>query len=70
AVLALRCATSKQPFNMVKDPYYEIEVEMLRPGTVIPHPSTISWGISTVYSEAAKHVKEYFEVRNYFCGIN
>ncbi len=36
AILALRCATSHRPFQIVADPYYLKEVELLRPGTVVP----------------------------------
>ncbi|KDQ20120.1 hypothetical protein BOTBODRAFT_102100, partial [Botryobasidium botryosum FD-172 SS1] len=64
AVIALRCAMSKRPFNIVNDPYYKMEVELLRPGTIVPHPSTVSRDICAIYSEAAKHVREYFEVGN------
>ena len=40
-LIALRCATSRQPFNSVSDPFYACEVQMLCPGTKLPSPSTV-----------------------------
>lgn len=62
ALLALRCARSSRPSNSVLDEDYRMEVEMLRPGTVIPHPSTISRDINVIYLELSKHVRDYFKV--------
>ncbi|KDQ18441.1 hypothetical protein BOTBODRAFT_80592, partial [Botryobasidium botryosum FD-172 SS1] len=62
ALIALRCMVSKWPFSMVKDPLYLAEVELLRPGTVVPHPTTVSGDILKIYTESAKLVKSYFEV--------
>jgi len=47
----MRSATSNHPFNAVTDKYYKMEVEMLRPGTVIPHPTTVSQDIKHLYVE-------------------
>lgn len=66
AVIALRCAASHRPFEMYADPYYLQEVELLRPGTTIPKPPTISKDVKTIYEEASKHVKNYFKVWRYF----
>jgi hypothetical protein len=46
----------------VKDPFYVEEVEMLRPGTVLPSPSTVSRDVKDIYKASMSHVKEYFEV--------
>ncbi|KDQ07371.1 hypothetical protein BOTBODRAFT_79550, partial [Botryobasidium botryosum FD-172 SS1] len=63
ALIALRCAVSKRPFNMVKDRHYIAEVELLRPGMVVPHPSIVSSDICNIYTQSAEYVKSYFEVR-------
>ncbi|KAJ7060828.1 hypothetical protein C8F01DRAFT_988426 [Mycena amicta] len=62
AIVALRCASSHRPFNTVADPYYLEEVELLRPGTTVPAPITVSRDVQTLYREGAKNVKEYFKV--------
>ena len=41
AFIVLRCATSSQPINLVLDEDYQMEVEMLRPGTHLPHPMIV-----------------------------
>jgi len=64
ALIAARCAASKRPFNSVADPYYIQEVEMLRPGTKLPSPATVSWDLKSMYSVGAEVVREYFSVRN------
>jgi len=40
ALIALRCAKNTRPINSVLDEDYQREVEMLRPGTKLPHPMT------------------------------
>jgi hypothetical protein len=62
ALIALRCAKSHRPFNMVLDAEYAQEVEMLQPGTMIPHPITVSRDIRSIYIEMLKHVREFFGV--------
>lgn len=62
ALIALRCARSNRPFNIVCDEDYQLEVEMLRPGTVIPSPSTVSRDIRAIYLEMSKLVRAYFKV--------
>lgn len=62
ALIALRCAASRRPFNTVADPYYLQEVELLRPGTVVPNPRTVSRDVLAIYQKAAIGVKEYFSV--------
>lgn len=62
ALIAARCAVSQRPFNIVKDPYYVEEVKLLRPGTTLPSPKTISLDVRKVYERGANHVKTYFQV--------
>ncbi|KAH8110931.1 hypothetical protein DFH11DRAFT_1513749, partial [Phellopilus nigrolimitatus] len=62
ALIALRAAKSHRPFNFVTDPHYKLEVEMLRPGTIIPHPTTVSRDINTLYVGLSNYVKDYFTV--------
>jgi hypothetical protein len=50
----------------VLDEDYQAEVQMLRPGTEIPHPITISRDARTVYLELSKRVREYFVVNTNF----
>jgi len=69
ALIALRCAKSFRPFNMVRDKFYKMEVEMLRPGTHLPHPGTVSKDINHLYQELSKDVRAYFEVRSLLSGL-
>jgi len=62
ALIALRCAVSKRPFNSVSDPLYAQEVQMLRPGTKLPSPSTVSRDIAAMYEGGSNIVKRYFSV--------
>ncbi|KAF9004980.1 hypothetical protein BDQ17DRAFT_1240668, partial [Cyathus striatus] len=40
-LLVLQCADSMRPFNMVSDKFYQMQVQMLRPGTKLPSHDTI-----------------------------
>lgn len=62
ALIALRCAKSFRPFNMVSDQDYLLEVLLLRPGTKVPSPSTVSCDIRHIYEQMAIHVRNYFSV--------
>jgi len=62
ALIAMRCCVSKRPFNMVRDPHYAEEIRLLRPGTDIPSPATVSRDVNQVYTLGSKQVKEYFLV--------
>jgi len=64
ALLALRCARSNRPFNIVTDPDYQDEIMMLRLNTIIPNPSMVSRDLKLIYLEMSKHVRRYFEVRS------
>jgi hypothetical protein len=61
ALIALRCAKHHRPFNSVLDDDYQTEVQMLRPGTKIPHPMTVSRDVNAMYFEMSKHVRNYFQ---------
>ncbi|KAJ7450757.1 hypothetical protein FB451DRAFT_1051937, partial [Mycena latifolia] len=61
-IIAMRTATSHRPFNSVHDPYYLQEVELLRPGTVVPSATTVSKDVKLLYLELSKQVRAYFTV--------
>lgn len=61
-LIALRCAQNKRAFNSVADKLYQQEVELLRPGTMLPSPKTVSRDIQTIYASAAGGVREYLQV--------
>ncbi len=61
-LLALRCATNNRPFNIVNDQFYEIEVDMLRPGTKLPSANTLSRDTTLLYQEMSREVKNHFSV--------
>ncbi|KAJ7723015.1 hypothetical protein DFH07DRAFT_722484, partial [Mycena maculata] len=42
ALIALHCASSHRPFNTIRDPFYLEEIKLLRPGTSVPSPATVS----------------------------
>ena len=63
ALIALRCAKNHRPFNSVLDEDYQAEVNMLRPGTKLPHPVTVSRDIQAIYLDMSMHVHDYFQVR-------
>jgi hypothetical protein len=62
-LIAMRCAKSHCPMNSVADEDYWTEVEMLRPGTVLPHPSTVSRDMRSLYLTWSVLVQTYFAVR-------
>lgn len=64
-LIALRCARNSRPFNIVMDKDYHTEVQMLRPGTVIPKPKMVSNDINTMYIELSRHVQQYLMVSYY-----
>lgn len=65
ALIALRCAKSARPINMVTDEDYLAEVEMLRPGTVVPSTNTIQRDLMHIYTMASVFVANYFMVPFY-----
>ena len=62
ALIALRCAKSGRPINFVTDEDYIREVQMLRPGTIPPHPSTVQRDLLEIYEQTSIAVKSYFAV--------
>lgn len=62
ALIAMRCAVSKRPFHSVADPLYLAEVELLRPGTDVPHETTVSRDVRHIYEDGAVLVRDYFKV--------
>ena len=61
-LIAMRCAKNHRPFNFVLDEDYRAEIEMLRPGTILPGPQTVSRDIKSIYAEMSKNVQHYFKV--------
>jgi len=62
ALIALRCAKSGRPINFVADKDYIREVQMLHPGTIPPHPSTVQCDLLAIYEQTSIVVKNYFAV--------
>jgi hypothetical protein len=62
ALIALRCAKNHHPFNSVLDEDYQAEVDMLCPGTKLPHPATVSRDIQAIYLDMSRHICNYFQV--------
>ncbi|PPQ84415.1 hypothetical protein CVT26_006537 [Gymnopilus dilepis] len=60
ALIALRSAKYNRPVNMVTDEEYLQEVNMLRPGTIPPSPSTVARDLHKLYEEMSIDVKKYF----------
>jgi hypothetical protein len=65
ALIALRCAKSARPINMVLDEDYLAEVEMLRPGTISPSPNTVQRDLTHIYNMTSIYVMNYFMVHFY-----
>lgn len=68
-LIAARCASSRRPFNSVADPHYIQEVELLRPGTKLPSPATVSRDLNKMYEFGAGAVREYFSVSFSFHSV-
>jgi len=61
-LIAIRCAKQSRPINAILDEDYRHEVEMLRPGTRIPHPTTVQRDLIHIYEHASTWVMNYFLV--------
>ncbi|KAL1698216.1 hypothetical protein EV121DRAFT_218520 [Schizophyllum commune] len=61
-LIALRSAASHRPFHMVKDKFYEMEVQMLRPATILPSPQTISADLERLYIGLTNDLKKHLIV--------
>ena len=48
--------------NEILDDDYRTEVDMLRPGTVVPHPATIQRDLINIYIHMSTFVMNYFLV--------
>ncbi|EGN92942.1 hypothetical protein SERLA73DRAFT_28424, partial [Serpula lacrymans var. lacrymans S7.3] len=57
AIIAMWCAVSRRPFNSVMDPHYLAEVELLRPGTILPSPCIVSHDIQAIYAIISSKIK-------------
>jgi hypothetical protein len=62
ALIALRCAKHARPMNEILDDDYQTEVDMLRPGTVVPHPTIIQQDLINIYVHMSTFVMNYFLV--------
>jgi hypothetical protein len=61
-LIAIWCAANNCPYNMVTDLEYYQELNMLHPNTPIPHPSTVSKDIQTLYLTAAILFQQFLAV--------
>ena len=61
-LIAMRCAKQSRPINTVLDEDYLQEIQMLRPGTKIPHPTTVQRDLIHIYVHASTWVMNYFLV--------
>ncbi|KAJ7585604.1 hypothetical protein C8J56DRAFT_720457, partial [Mycena floridula] len=60
AICALRVATSKCPFASQDDPLYRMEIELLRPGTMVPSSDNVAHDVRKLYAGFAPYVQQYF----------
>ena len=68
-LIAMRCARNKRSFNSFADDLYRQEIELLRPGTSLPSPMTVSRDIQVIYASAVDGVKEYFKVGSTLAAV-
>jgi hypothetical protein len=69
ALIALRCAKHSRPINSILDDDYRTEVEMLRPGTVLPHSTTVQRDLVDIYIHMSTFVMNYFMVNFFLLSI-
>lgn len=62
ALIALCCAKHACPINEILDDDYRAEVDMLCPGTIVPHPTTIQRDLISIYIQMSTFVMNYFAV--------
>jgi hypothetical protein len=65
-MIALRATSNHRPMNSVTDAWYHQEVQMLRPGTPIPSPATVSNDIKNLYKHGSQFVAKYLVCLLYF----
>ncbi|KAF8987463.1 hypothetical protein BDQ17DRAFT_1548146 [Cyathus striatus] len=63
-LLVLQCADSMWPFNMVNDKFYQMQVQMLHPGTKLPSHDTIQRDTIYLFKVMSLHVQQYFQLLN------
>ncbi|KAK7047943.1 hypothetical protein VNI00_006271 [Paramarasmius palmivorus] len=63
AIVALRCAVNHRPFEMVRDKLYVEEVKLLRPGTKLVSPGTVSTDVKRIYNGCSIMVRDYFRLQ-------
>ncbi|KAL1713073.1 hypothetical protein EV715DRAFT_212374, partial [Schizophyllum commune] len=61
-LIALRCAVNHRPFEIVRDPFYIQEMQMLHPGIKLPSPKTVARDVRRLYKGLAKHFQVYLRV--------
>ncbi|KAG8726320.1 hypothetical protein FRC10_007248, partial [Ceratobasidium sp. 414] len=59
AILALRCARDRRPFDSVVDDLHQQEVDMLCPGTHLPTAATVSLDVRLIYNIGSLNVARY-----------
>lgn len=64
-IIAVRCAVYKRPFNMVADPPYIHELQLLLPNIRVPAPITVQRDVERLYEGTASLVTAYFKVRQF-----
>ncbi|KAJ3573237.1 hypothetical protein NP233_g2572 [Leucocoprinus birnbaumii] len=60
AIIALHCARNQRPFNIVNDPMYKAEVDLLRPGTSVLTPEMLSRDTLLLHQELSRSVRDHF----------
>lgn len=68
-LIALRCAASHRPFNMVNDYFYQLEVELLHPGARLPSAATVSSDLKIIYLGFSNVVSDYIRSRKIYFWI-
>jgi hypothetical protein len=66
ALIVLHCAKYSRPINFILDDDYQAEVEMLHPGTVLPHQTTSQHDLVNIYLGMSTFVMNYFAVNFIF----
>ncbi|KAL1697947.1 hypothetical protein EV121DRAFT_218878 [Schizophyllum commune] len=61
-LIALRCAVNHRPFEIVQDPFYIQEMQMLHPGIQLPSPKTVSRDVQRLYKGLGVYFQQYIRV--------
>ncbi|KAF8595108.1 hypothetical protein BDV93DRAFT_457541, partial [Ceratobasidium sp. AG-I] len=62
ALLALWCARNHRPFELVENTLFGAIVDELRPGTLLPDPTTIGRDVRNIYCKNEDWIRSYFKV--------